>query len=209
MEFTMRNTLLTIALISASLSSSVLADSHISGETSTVASPNWNYIQGSYASADVIGFEPSGFAVNGSHLIGDNFFLMGDYNLLSEDVSGFDLDVDYAQLSLGLGYRYAVNSSSDVYVAVSYEDVTFELSGNDSKLKSSENGYGVQVGVRSMVTDNIELSGSLGMVSIDSESDTAYDLGANYFFNESFSAGVGYSSWDDIDITSLNVRYSF
>ena len=97
---------------------------------------------------------------------------------------GFDLDVDYAQLSLG--YRYAVNSSSDVYVAVSYEDVTFELSGNDSKLKSSENGYGVQVGVRSIVTDNIELSGSLGMVSIDSESDTAYDLGANYFFNESF-----------------------
>jgi len=209
MEFTMKNTLLSIALISASLSSSVLADSHISGETSTVASPNWNYIQGSYASADATGFDLSGVAVNGSRLIGDNFFLMAGYSLLSDDVSGFDFDLDYAELSLGLGYRYAVNSSSDVYVAVSYEDRALETSGGGFRDKDSVNGYGVQVGLRSLVTDNIELSGSLGMVSIDSESDTVFGLGANYFFNESFSAGVGYSSSDDIDITSLNVRYSF
>ncbi len=205
----MKNILLSVALISASLSSSVLADSHISGETSSVVSPNWTYIQGSYASADASGFDLSGFAVNGSRLIGDNFFLMGGYSLLNGDVSGFDLDLDYADLSLGLGYRYAVNSSSDVYVAVSYEDRALEASGGGYRDKESVNGYGVQVGARSMVTDNIELSGSLGMVSIDSESDTVFGLGANYFFNKSFSAGVSYSSSDDIDITSLSVRYSY
>ncbi|MEW6995038.1 porin [Colwelliaceae bacterium MEBiC 14330] len=210
----MKKSLLSLALVSAVLSSSVLADEHVSGEKHSASSPNWTYVQGSYVMFDIEdsdGLEPSGFGVKGSRLIGDNFFVMGGFSLLNDEVAlyGVSVDVDYAQLSLGLGYRYGLTESSDIYMAVSYEDVALKASAGGFSENESDNGYGIQVGVRSMVTDSIELSGSLGTVSIDSESETAFGLGADYFINKNFSLGLGYSSSDDMDTTSFNLRYSY
>lgn len=170
------------------------------------AAPVWDFIEAGYAQADIDdsdGFEPAGLTLAGSKLLNENVFIEGSYSMLSDDYLG--VDVDFDQGSLALGYRHPLNSTTDVYGTVSYEFV--EVSGAGAS--ADDNGYGLTVGVRSRLTSEFEVDASIGYIDIDDESDTSFGVGANYYFNQNFAAGLNYTLADDYSILGATVRYAF
>jgi len=160
------------------------------------ASPNFNYVEGGYTKLDFdnVNFEPDGFKVSGSASVSNNLFLNGSYTDASDGV-------DYNHLSLGLGYRVAAASNTDVYGIVSYEEM--ELGNFDN------NGYGLTAGVRSFITPNIELDGGLSYIDIDKNDETYLNLGASYYITHVAAVNVAYRTSDDSDMITLSGRYSF
>lgn len=170
-------------------------------------SPNFNYVSAGYLDGDIDGDDADGWTFDGSTLLGENFFLSGQYQTVGNSDDG--VDVDFNWLSAGLGYRTAISASTDFYGLVTYENVEVEASYRGSSISDDENGYGLSVGIRSMVSDNIELDGRLGYIDIADESETSFTVGARYYFNNNFSLGANYTTLDGLDLVGLTARYSF
>jgi long-subunit fatty acid transport protein len=131
----------------------------------------------------------------------------GSYSSVSDKEYG--VNWDYNTMSLGLGYRTALTQNTDFFGVVSYEDVELEASSGGFSESGGDNGYGLAVGVRSMLTDKFELNGGFKYIDIAEESDTALSVGALYNFTNQFSAGVGITKSDDIDTVSVSAVYYF
>lgn len=177
------------------------------GTVQAAESPRWDSASISYQSVDIDGDKLTGFAISGSKLLGDDFFVAGSYGNASDDIDG--VEVDFNTLSVGLGYRYSISQNTDFFGVASYEDWEVEASYQGFSASVSENGYGLKIGVRSMISEKIELSGTLQYVDIADETETAFGVSALYNFTEQFSAGVGYIKEDDVDTLSVSAVYFF
>ncbi len=181
------------------------------GTAQAAESPRWDSASISYQSVDIDGDKLTGFAISGSKLLGEDFFIVGSYGNASDDIEIYNssIEFDFNTLSVGLGYRYSISQTTDFFGVVSYEDVEVEASYQGNSGSESENGYGLTIGVRSMLSEKVELSGSLQYVDIADETETAFGVSALYNFTEQFSAGVGYSKADDADTLSVSAVYFF
>lgn len=193
--------ILTIAVLAASISTNVLAKS-----------PDWNFIQAGYSQLDIENsndISPAGLTIGGSKLLGKNIFVVGDYSILSDDFEG--LDVDLTQASLGFGYRHALTSTTDIYGVISYEYIEVESSVGNANDSLDENSMGLTAGIRSRLNDQIELDASISYVDFDYDGDDEVGFGvtANYFFTQNIAVGVGYSSTGDFDNLGISARYVF
>lgn len=171
----------------------------------------WDKASLSYLSADIDGNRFTGYGASGSKLIGESFFIAGSYSAVSDDIgiAGSKADLDVNTFSIGLGYRYAISNSTDFFGVVAYHDKEVKAPGQVFSVDESYSGYGLQAGVRSLVTDNIELSGSLNYVNLDVESKGGFNVSAMYHFTSVFSAGIGYEQVDNIDSLSLSAVFFF
>jgi len=181
------------------------------GTIQAAESIRWDSASLSYQSVDLDGDKLTGFGIAGTKLVGDNVIIAGSYASVSDDIDvfGSKVDVDFNTLSIGLGYRHAISSTTDFFGIVSYQDMEFEASFQGNSEDDSENGYGLQAGLRSLVTAQLELSGSLSYVDIADESETGFNVSAMYHFTDQFSAGVGYGKSDDVDSLSLSATIFF
>lgn len=200
-----------IALAMLTLPGAVLAES-----------PNWNKVDASYLDTDVgvdgagdLSFD--GFRVGGSAAINpdlvvlDNLFLFADFDSVSNDDSGFDLDIDF--LSAGVGSYKHLTETTDLYATASFERAKFSGSVQEFSASASENAWGVGIGLRSMLTPNVEVDAKLDYVAFDEEL-VRFNLSAFYHVTKNFSFGLGYETHretQDLDVDSLSatVRYSF
>lgn len=180
MRFT--KTLLTVAAISG-MSSAALA-----------ASPDWRFVEGGYTNAELGNADFDGLNVSGVYLLENNIYVTGEYRMLDE--SGVDLDMT----TLGVGYRMPLNASTDAYFGANFERIDVE--------NYDDNGYSVNAGVRSMISEQVELLGELGYYDVD-DGDVTVKVGANYYFNPRWAVGASYEKIDDLDITQLTARYTF
>lgn len=163
------------------------------GAVHAAESPEWNYVGVNYQDYDFDGLSLDGFGLTGSALLGENVFITGDYS----QTSGSGVDIDW--LSVGVGYKHAVSSKTDLYGALSYEDL-----GGDA----SETGYGLTAGIRSMVTSAVELGAALEHVDIDG-TETGASVSAKYYFSDKFSVGASLGSIGDIDTMSVGAFLHF
>ncbi len=178
-----KSILLSSALIAGSMSFSALADS-----------PDWRYVEGGYALLDTDATEFDGAGVNAKYLLQNNIYLNGEYSNVTDN--GFDINMATA----GVGYRMPLNGNTDAYVGANFERIDTDA--------ADENGYSVNTGVRSMVTQEVELMGEVGYYDVD-DGDVTMKVGANYYFAPSWAAGVSYKKIDDIDMTQVTARYTF
>lgn len=193
-------------LASSLLSASLLTSNIAFAETA----PNWDFIQASYVSMDIDEIDEldfTGFDISGSKLVSDNIFIAANYSALSDDYSSVSVDTD--TYGIGIGYRYGLNSTTDALAILSVEGVSVKASFEGSSEKVDDTGFGLTAGIRSMVTEQVELTGTVKYVNIDSESDTAFSVNAFYHFNSQFSIGAGYSISSDLSGYNLSARYSF
>lgn len=181
------------------------------GSIQAEESVRWDSASLSYQSVDIDGDKLTGFGVSGTKLVGEDFFITGNYASVSDDfeVYGSSVDLDFNTLSVGLGYRHAISSKADLFGIVSYQDMEVEASVEGYSDSISDNGYGLQAGIRSLVSENVELMGSLDYVDIDGESETGFNVSAMYHFTNQFSAGVGYGKSDDVDSLSASAVLFF
>ena len=201
-----------IALAILTLPSAALADS-----------PNWNKVEASYLDTDlgvnnVEDISLDGFRAGGSVAIDQDFvvlkniFTFADFSSVSEEDNTGSIDLDY--LSAGIGSFKSLSDSTDLYATVSFERV--ELSASSLPMQSisySENAVGVGLGLRSMVTPNIETNAKIDYIAFD-EATVRLDISAFYHLTNSLSFGLAYETYKELDYADIDsirasVRYSF
>ncbi|NDV90772.1 outer membrane beta-barrel protein [Alteromonas sp. 345S023] len=183
----MCKTLTLLAVVTATLSSySAMADT-----------PDWQYVEGGYTKVDFDGnesFEPDGLNINSKYLLNSNVYLNGEYSFFEEGEADFDM------LTLGAGYRLPVNATTDAYFGANLERL-----GGDF---DDETGYSINAGLRSMVTEQIELAGEVGYYDVY-DGEATVKIGANYYITPQWAVGASYESIDELDILQVTARYAF
>lgn len=169
---------------------------------------SYNYIEVGYQNVEIddVGFGSSidgdGFLVRGSFEVGDNWFVGAGYSQ-----ANFDFNIDYDEMSLGLGYHAPISERADVFASLSFVRAEASIEGFEPQ---KEDGYGLSVGVRGMATENVELAASVGYVDLGDGADgTAFALGALYNFTDNFAVGVEVDLDEDATAYGLGARFYF
>ncbi|GGW90838.1 outer membrane beta-barrel protein [Alteromonas halophila] len=158
---------------------------------------DWQYVEGGYTQLGVDDndeFDPDGIVVAGTYLTTPNIYVTGEYKMTEE--GRFDLDM----LTLGGGYRVALNNHTDAYAGANFERI--DSSGYD------ENGYSVNAGLRTKLTPQLELLGEVGYYDVV-DGEATVKVGANYSLTANWAVGASYESIGDLDAVALTARYSF
>ena len=161
-----------------------------------------NYQFGGDIDAGGASVDTDGFGIKASFPINDAWFATFDYNSLSTDPSGLDI-TDWA---LSGGWR------NDMFFAkFGWESAEFDF-GPFGSLDDS--GYNLDFGVRTMVSDAVELNGHVGYSDLgDLDTFTNYGFGAVWMFGDNMGASFNYDmrSGDGFDQTSmgLGLRVNF
>jgi Outer membrane protein beta-barrel domain len=165
---------------------------------------NYTYAEVGYGRINIDNPDVDGdaFGIGGSFALTDEFHLFGSYS-----TANLDFDVDYTQFDLGFGFNAPISDTIDVVATLSYVDVEVGASGFGS---ADDNGYGVGVGLRGLVSPQLELFGGVEYVDLnDSGSDTSLGAGLRYNFNEIFSMGLSGAWGDDVSTYTLSGRANF
>jgi hypothetical protein len=140
-----------------------------------------------------------GFGFGGSFEVGDSGFIQAGYQQIS-----FDYGINFDQISAGIGYHAALSQSTDFFAVLSYVKAEVTVVGAGS---ASEDGYGATIGVRGMVTEKLELDGTIDYVDLGNGADgTAFGAAAIYNFTDIFSLALDVGLEEDAVSYGLGVR---
>jgi hypothetical protein len=167
----------------------------------------YNFVEAGYVNIDFddTDIDADGFAVGGQGLINPNVFVFGSYGQVESDpFMGVTAEVD--SLAAGLGYRSALNPTTDLNATVAYLRAKAEIDGFGS---DSENGFGLGLDLRSMLSQVIEGSAGINYTDIADDDDTSFNLGLLLYVSPAFALGGGYSIGSDAKSYTLGARLSF
>ena len=169
---------------------------------------SYNFAEISYMNAEFdedfggSSVDGDGFGISGSFEVGESWFIAASYGTLD-----FDFGVDLDQLSIGGGFYMDLSDRADFFAQVSYIQAEISASGFGS---ADEDGYGVAVGMRGMVSDKVELNGSISYTDLGDGADgTAFGVGGLYSFTDNFALGLGIETDDDITMYGVSGRFYF
>jgi hypothetical protein len=166
---------------------------------------SYSYIEIGAASTEteVLGIEIEGDAksVFASAEIGDKAYIHAAYGNTE-----FDFDIETNLFSAGLGLHTDISEGTDIFVEVSFVSSEVEQPSFGSE---DDTGTGVDIGIRHLVSDSLELNAGFAQVSIFDESETAFGVGARLYANESISVGIEYATADDTDGVGFSLRAEF
>ncbi|PWK52973.1 outer membrane beta-barrel protein [Pleionea mediterranea] len=172
--------------------------------SATANEPSFNFVEGGYSEYE----DADGFMIRGNAELNKNFFVRGSYEGLSDDFSvlGGPDDTDFNTLTLGLGYKHALNNNTSLYSHFSYLD--FEVKSGDAKV--TDDGYQLGFGVRNQLSSVTQVYGEVTHNSIDGNSFTGLTLGLRQRLAENFGAYVEAKADDfDGDGFGVGVSYNF
>jgi len=168
---------------------------------------SYSYIQANYQEIDIdfgggADADGDGFAVAGSAEIGENWFIFANY-------STFDLEsvVDYTTLDVGAGYHSDVSAKTDWYATFGYAEAEVEAQGFGS---ADDSGFGVSLGLRSMMSESLELYGNIAYTDLGDGADgTAIGAGLWYTVSGNLALGLGAEFDDDVTGYGVGLRLYF
>lgn len=154
---------------------------------------SYNLVEGSYISGD----DFSGFGVAGSMEFTPEFFGLASFDALDADNSSADASL----LSLGAGYSRAINNNLDIVATAALKRFKVDGGGSDT-------GFGIGVGVRGRLLEQLELHGGLEYTDIV-DTDTTLQVGGRWYFNPQFAAGLDLTDNDFGSTLRFTVRWDF
>ena len=159
--------------------------------------PSFNNVEVGYSNVDFDGIvDLSGFELKSSWELSDNWYLAGDYSDVSE--GGFDMNL----MSFGVGYKNHFSTNSAFFAQLEYAEM--EADGG-----VDEDGYEVTFGIRSMVSEQVELKAAIEYLEIDNEDTTSLVLGSAYNFSDNIAAYAEYKYESDVSRYGVGLRFSF
>lgn len=179
----------------------------LSGAAALADDLSYSRIQATYQEVDLdagggVDVDGDGFGVGGSFAIGDSWYAFANYA-----TADFDSVVDLTILTIGAGWHTAISEKTDFYAELGFADGEIDVSGFGSE---DDSGYSVEIGIRSMVNENLELFGSVGQVDFDDFGDgTALGAGLWYTVSGNFALGLGADFEDDVTSYGLGARLYF
>jgi len=167
---------------------------------------DYTYLQGSYGQVtfddSLLDVDGDGFGISGSYAASDSIHLYGEYQ-----TSELDFGVDLNFLEAGVGYHMPVSETLDFVAELGYVQVEIDAPSAPS---FDDSGLMLGVALRGMVGEALELNGGIDYVDFsDSDGETRINVGFQYNFTETFSAGASGSIWDDINVYKLSARFYF
>jgi len=163
------------------------------------ANPTFNYFDMGYVvwRADNISLSSSlkGLELKASKTINDYLYVSGDLNYVSRNSNSLTL------VTAGIGYMNHFSDNTSFFAELDIANISIENGNN-------ETGYEATVGVRTMLTEALELKGAIEYLDING-GDSSFNLGTAYMFNERFGAYFDYKINQDVDRFSLGLRLSF
>ena len=160
--------------------------------------PSYNFVDAGYVELDLdeVSLDPSGFFIRGSVEVAENWFIRAGY-VDADDSSGF-LDVGADQFNLGGGYKAGLSDNTTVHVTLDY--ISAEAKARNrfgGRAEVDEDGYGLGVGIRSMVTPSIELNAGAGYADLGEEDGLEFDAGAVWYVTENLGLLIEAGTDDD------------
>jgi len=137
-----------------------------------------------------------GFLFGGSFEIAPKILVTASY----EDLE-YDGGTDASTLSIGGGYVHPLEEKVDLVGYASL--IRTDIDGGDD-----DTGFGLAGGVRALVAPNVEARALGNYVDVDN-SDTYFELGADYWITEQFTAGLTVTIGGDADTITFGGRWFF
>ncbi len=167
---------------------------------------SYSYLQGGYQRVELddsfFDIEGDGFGIGGSFDFGNSVYAFAGYS-----VADFDFGIDLDELDVGIGYHVGVAENTDFVASIAYVRVEAEASGFGSV---DDSGFGAAIGLRSMVTQRLELSGSLNYVDLDDSGDVTSICGAAWYdVSDVVAIGANLGFGDDTTSYGLGARFYF
>ncbi len=158
----------------------------------------YDYVDVRYVDTEIddTNIDGDGIQIGGSYRLNKEFYLLGDY----QDIE-FDFGIDASVLRLGGGYIYPFKKNVDLIGEAVFINTDIDVVGD-------ENGFGLAFGGRGYVTPNVEVRATANYVDVDDD-DTFFQVGAEYFINDSFSVGGSFTLGGDVDTFALGGRYYY
>ena len=170
---------------------------------------SYDYVQATYSSItdSGLGFDVDGdgFAVSGSFSVTPNIAVGALFGSTSYD-DIFGVTVDATELNFGLVAHTSVSPGTDIFGSFSVVNAEVELSDGFNTLTDDDTGNAIGAGIRSMISDKVEVNVALARVDIFDDSATDFGLGARFYVDQKISLGVAYVTGDDVDTLLLSAR---
>lgn len=161
------------------------------------------YVDTEIDDADVDG---DGLALRGSWGINDQFHVFAEYLDL-----GFDLNIDANTFEIGGGMRWPMGTNLDLYGTVSYLQAEVEVPGPGlQRFSADDDGFGVGLGLRTLLTDKVELGGKIDYRDLDdSGNDTTFGVSGRYYLTSQWAIGMDIDFDDDGTTWIAGGRFDF
>ena len=170
---------------------------------------SYNFIELDYARMNVDddgGFDvdPDGFGLKGSFELGEKMYAFGSYLRGSDEIAGFDFDIDQTQL--GLGDRHGISDTADFIAELRWMNVSADVDGFDA----DANGGRVSAGFRGVMAENFEGYAKANYTDGgDFDGEFSGTLGAQVKFNPTWGITGEAEFGSDTSIYMLGLRASF
>ena len=163
---------------------------------------SYSYVDAAYVETDIDNAPSAdGFGLRGSVGFAENWFVFADY--ASQSVQGIDLD----SYDVGVGGHYGLNERLDLVGRLGYTKLELDAGGG---FDADDDGYLLDLGLRGLVTEGVELEGGLHYTDFDEGGDdTGFYFGGRFHFNKTWAVGAEYQSGEDTDTILAYVRASF
>ena len=167
---------------------------------------NYNFLSLGYERIELdndFGFDVDGdgWTIGGSFEVGESWFLFAGYGM-----GDFDFGVDLDQWAAGGGYHLPMADNVDFVATLSYQRADISA----GVLSVDDDGFGASVGLRAMVSERVELNGSVDYVDFgDAGDETSLSGSAWLNLTEQFALGLGVSFSDDATAYGLGGRLYF
>ncbi|WP_417658827.1 porin family protein [Pseudidiomarina sp.] len=173
--------------------------------------PSFDKLGVSYISYDLDGETLNGAGAHLNMSINPDWFFSAEYIYASDDYNagGFAVDVESASLYGNVGYKFYNMGNTVGYVAggLVYNDAEVKSSGFGN-YSEDDTGWNAQIGLRSRLTNDIEVDANVRHVDIYDDSDQEWTVSGRYFITQEFSLGAGYTLIDS-DNSYLALTGSF
>jgi hypothetical protein len=168
--------------------------------------PRYTYGEIGYSHVDFDNFSEDAnvWGANGSFALSDQVYLTGSYSEGTIDNSPFDVNLDTAQF--GAGMHFPMSPTVDLITEAAY---LWEKVDVDHVGSADDDGFGLRVGVRAMVTPQFELNGGATYTDINSNDETTGYVGTVYNFTNMFSMTTGLSFNNDATAYGAGLRLYF
>ncbi len=165
--------------------------------------PEYSFVEIGYQRVDFDVFNTSvdgdAYTLGGSLELGESWQAFASYGNAE-----FDFNVDLDEYAIGGGFHGSLSPTSDFVLNLAY----IRAEASAGALSADDDGFGISVGMRNMITPRVELAGFVNYVDVGDD-DFGVTGRAWYFLTEQFAVGANIGFSDDVTRYGIAGRLFF